>query len=273
MRLKFNMRNMTFCFAAVFIVACWGYQSQAQFGSTQTGGGFGIGNNGNPPEPPEPKKLDAAAAKNAPPVARLDKKIEAHEKIEKALQSKTACEFVKTPLEDVIKYFQKIHKINIQIDKNAFNEEGIDLDEPVEFAADKMSLESALNFILEPLEATYYVANESLVITSETKAEETYTTIVYDVRKLLLAGFAHSELQKAIESVGSGTWEDNGNGGEGTISPVPGCLVIKQTYHSHKVVFELLQLLEKMIDTTNAKTATIKPLVPKPLKTLVPIKK
>ncbi len=253
MRLKFNMRNMTFCFAAVFIVACWGYQSSAQFGSTQTGGGFGIGNNGNPPEPPEPKKLDATAAKNAPPVARLDFKSAAHVKIEKALQSKTECEFVDCPLGDVIEFFQDAHKITITIDKKAIDEGDIDVDEPIDFVTDNMSLKSTLVHILKPLNLYFHIENESLVIATGLEEVDNLVIVVYDVRKLLAAGFEHTGLRAAIAMTASYPSADI-DMGEGEAIPLRGCFVVKQTYHGHKEIFDMLQQLERVVDRKITKT-------------------
>ena len=47
--------------------------------------------------------------------------------IEKALQSPTQLEFVDTPLTNVIDYLKDYHQIEIQLDKKAMEEGGIDI--------------------------------------------------------------------------------------------------------------------------------------------------
>ncbi len=247
-----TVSNIALCFVAVLILTSWCNQNQAQSIPTP------VPLTPQQSAPPKTRKLDITAAKNAPPVARLSKKIKTHEKIEKALQSNTKCKFVQTPLIDVMKQLKEQHGIPIVFDEASLNSEGVDIDESINFIVDSLSLGNALSRILEPLNANYYVANECLIITSSRKERETVTTVVYDVRKLIAAGIKKRELVKAMRTIAaniSGDFVGERQFGyrdqDGRISLLPGCLIIRQSYHSHKKIFDLLQQLERLVERKN----------------------
>jgi hypothetical protein len=120
----------------------------------------------------------------------------AEKKIEEALKSPTAIEFVDTPLKDVVDWLKDYHKIEIQLDKKELESMSVGDDTPVTKNLKGISLRSALKLMLDELGLKYVVHNEVLLLTSPTKAEseEFLTTKVYPVADLVIpiqqAGFS-----------------------------------------------------------------------------------
>ncbi len=203
--------------------------------------------------------LNIAAAKEEFSITTMVEPNSTHEDIEKKLKKPVSVDFNKTPLKDVIKFLTTQLKINVIADAEDIAESNIevDLDEPITFKSTTLSLSSVLKFILKPLGLTYVVTRECLLITTQSIAEETVTTIVYDVRKLTTAGISEADLMEAIQFSTDGLWADDGEGG-GNIIAMPGCLIILQSYHSHKAIIDLLLQLELLIDQSNANLLSVK---------------
>ncbi|MHC4180568.1 MAG: hypothetical protein ACYSWU_23965, partial [Planctomycetota bacterium] len=107
------------------------------------------------------------------------------EKIEKALKEPTDLEFIETPLWDVILYLKKKHKIEIQIDRKALDDVGLDSwITPITKNLKGISLRSALRLTLRDLDLTYVIQDEVLLITTPEEAETRLTTRVYPVGDL-----------------------------------------------------------------------------------------
>ncbi len=110
-------------------------------------------------------------------------------KIEVMLGTPTQLDFIETPLQDVVDYLKDFHHIEIQVDRKACDEAGID---PSTTALSKnlkgISLRSALNLVLGDHELTYLVQDEVLLITTLEDAAGRLTTKVYPVDDVVGAG-------------------------------------------------------------------------------------
>lgn len=113
----------------------------------------------------------------------------AEQKIEVTLRSPTQLDFIETPLQDVVDYLKDFHHIEIQVDRKALDEAGMD---PSTAAITKnlkgISLRSALNLVLGDHELTYLVQDEVLLITTLEDAAGRLTTKVYPVDDVVGAG-------------------------------------------------------------------------------------
>ena len=110
----------------------------------------------------------------------------AEKKIRKALDSPTSLEFTETPLNDVIDYLKDLHNIEIQVDNKALDEAGVASDTAITKSLKGISLRSALRLMLGPLELSYVIKDEVLLITTKEKAENELVTKVYPVADLVL---------------------------------------------------------------------------------------
>lgn len=99
------------------------------------------------------------------------KSIERAERVvRRSLFERSEISLERTSLVDALKFFQEDHRIPIAVDKFALMQEDIDLDAPITLELPAVSIESALNLILEPLKLTFVVENEVLKITTKKAA-------------------------------------------------------------------------------------------------------
>jgi len=110
----------------------------------------------------------------------------AEEKIFTALNADTQIDFIETPLSDVVTFLEDYHKIQIEIDRKALEEVGLDTNTPVTRNLSGISLRSALRLLLRDMDLTYVVQDEVLLITTPEKAESQLVTKVYPVADLVL---------------------------------------------------------------------------------------
>ena len=116
----------------------------------------------------------------------LAKQNSAEKRIEAALKSPTDMEFVELPLDQVIDYLKDYHQIEIQLDKTAMDDVGIETDTPVTKNLKGITLRSGLRLMLRELKLTYVIQDEVLLITTPETAEAHLTTKVYPVADLVL---------------------------------------------------------------------------------------
>lgn len=170
---------------------------------------------------PEPRKL-----------SRCESRI-AH-----ALNEPTSLVFTDTPLNDVVRYLHKLHKIGIQFYQRSLDEAGVANDTPVTCDIQGVPLKSALDRLLKPLDLDYVVRNEVLLITSQETADSILDTEVYPVRDLLpLAGEnSAADFEPLIANIKANSvprsWMADG---PGTIAAFPpkSALVCTQTRRVH----------------------------------------
>jgi general secretion pathway protein D len=91
------------------------------------------------------------------------------------------------PLNEVMDGLSKLAGINIHLDSRGLGQEGVQPDTPITLnLGQEISLESALNLILEPLHLTYMIKDEVLKITSEQIRDGEIVTVVYNVADLVI---------------------------------------------------------------------------------------
>ncbi|WP_298867293.1 hypothetical protein [uncultured Gimesia sp.] len=186
-------------------------------------------------------------------------------------------EYIDTPLEDVIKHFQESLGLSFVVSRKALDEEGISLEDPITISLPKISNQSALDLILKPLDLTYVVERDFVLITTKYNAQEMLKTRVYPVGDYCKTPDDYLALELAIKNASVGKWRypktNAGGGGTGggffqvspqairmqapppvyaegnggTISVVlpSKSLVISQTYQAHEKIVELLNQLRQ----------------------------
>lgn len=114
-----------------------------------------------------------------------------------------------TPLEEVVDYLRTEYEIEILLDNLALDELGLGPDEPIEVNLRNVSLRSALRRMLEPLELTYVIDDEVLLITTEDEALTKLSVKVYPVADLVIP------IPIAQPGGGAGLGGGGGGGGGG----------------------------------------------------------
>lgn len=127
------------------------------------------------------------------------------QKIEKAFAERTQIAFTENPLEEVVKYLEDLHHIEIWIDTTALADEGISTDQPISLVMSGISLQSAMRLILEPLGLDYVIKNEVVAITTRGEADAFMEVRAYDVSHL--QGTTTPELDEIIRgTVSPSSW-------------------------------------------------------------------
>jgi hypothetical protein len=182
-------------------------------------------------------------------------KLSAEQRIEKALNEPTTLEFTETPLSDVVDYLKSLHGIEIQIDRKALDDVGIDTQTPVTRNLTGVSLRSALNLMLRDLNLTYIVENEVLLITTPDASEERFTTRVYPVGDLVVyrdeAGQRWEDYGPLIEAIESSIVPAGSHDGPtgrisgGTFGAAK-VLVVTEPYEVHRHIAKLLEEIREL---------------------------
>lgn len=104
------------------------------------------------------------------------------------LERPVGFEFQAAPLASVAETLTRQLEIDVLVDEDALEEEGIPLDEPITLSVEEVRLKSALKLILEPLNLFAIVRDDALVITSVFEAQEPGSSRpdVFDLRKAVV---------------------------------------------------------------------------------------
>ena len=109
------------------------------------------------------------------------------QEIHDALRTKVEVSFENQPLSEVTDALGRMAGVNVYLDPQGLTAEGVTTDELVSInLIQPISLESALNLILEPLRLSYVIQNEVLRITSEQTRDTDVYSRVYNVADLVI---------------------------------------------------------------------------------------
>jgi hypothetical protein len=184
--------------------------------------------------------------------------------IEAALAQRVPCEFVETPLKDVIEYLRDALKIEIWLDEAGLKDAGTDPEVPVTCNLRGCRVANVLDVILDKQQLTWTIHDEILWITSPMKAEscDFQQTCVYEVGDLVVykdekgeAFDDYAPLMNTItNTVQQKSWLDNGGDGsiEGDSFGAAKVLVVTQSYRVQKKVAALLAQIRAVAGNESA---------------------
>lgn len=189
--------------------------------------------------------------------------------IEESLSNEVAFRFEETPLEDIVESLNDELGFSVVLDRRSLEDVGLDGAVPITIQVEKMSLRSALNLILNDLELTWMIRNESLVISTIEAIEHQMQVRFYDVSDLVdiprfseyytpkRAGDADQLMHVLVATVEPDSWAEVG--GPGNIqSLVMGnatLLVIDQTSDVHFRLREMMGKLRIVLQDAEAQHA------------------
>ncbi len=165
--------------------------------------------------------------------------VSAQANLDKRLIQKTTLTGEARTLEQLLQELCAKHKLKLEIDKASLTEEGIDSSVSISpLQVDGITLASAFNLILEPLQLTYTIDKGTLSIGTRANADKQMLTLTYPLAGL---GAVDPEmLTNSLEVMCSGLWEElDGEGGKITaISPQSATIL--QTKSTHAEIADLL---------------------------------
>ncbi len=176
--------------------------------------------------------------------------------IEAAMASPARFSFVKQPLDKVVQYLEQEYQIEFEIDNSALADKGTRTDEPVTINVTDMTLRSALQTMLRPLDLTWMFRNEAVLITTGSRADEMLETKLYDVSDLVLdtrsSGQNWPDYDSLIETIvaliSPDSWDENGGAGATQKFDTRNIqvLAISQTLPVHAQIADLLSKLRNL---------------------------
>lgn len=160
-----------------------------------------------PAPPAVPLNAQAATAQAAPVNQEFFPELTKIEKLfQERLQEKVTTDFFDTPLQDVMNFYETSSGVDYVIDRLALGDVGLTVDEPVTVAAKNVSLKTALELILEPIDLTYVVDRDVVKITTKEKAADMLKTRVYPVGDLCQTPLDYLLLESVLKNASLGQW-------------------------------------------------------------------
>jgi hypothetical protein len=185
------------------------------------------------------------AVDNAAPAGQSDQEA----KLVAALDSQCELQVAKERLNFVAEYLSSKHEIPILIDHQALRRDGIGHRTPITASIRGKSLRDALESLLDDLELTWRIDNETLQITTKKAANKALDVHVYDIADMQAAGTDSKELIEAIEKLPAIVEQASPDKGNlGTVRAMADVLVICQSDLAHRQIQEMLNDLRSKAD-------------------------
>ncbi|NND97314.1 MAG: sigma-70 family RNA polymerase sigma factor [Pirellulaceae bacterium] len=169
------------------------------------------------------------------------------EEIAKTLQTKCDLDLVEIPLIEMAENIEAKYLVPVRVDDRALEEIGISYEQPVSGRFSNVSLDSALSTMLQDMDLTLTIRDESLVITTIEAAEASLLNRIYWLES---TGFAPGDFNSIIQVIQTtivpDTWE--ALGGSSTMSPlVTGrpAILVSTTYDVHESIDNLFRSLRQ----------------------------
>ncbi len=178
-----------------------------------------------------------------------------HATIREKLMTPIMVEFDRVPLQTALSQLSDKIGTDIRIDEVSLTDVGIPTDEPVTLTMRDKSVETALRFLLQPLELTAVPDLGRLLVTTTEVAEARWQVVLHDVSDVCKSKDQTEQLSRAILNETGGPWEDiDGVGGVIKV-PVSGIMVVRQTEKQLQEVRELLAAYRQAVDISGPQKA------------------
>jgi hypothetical protein len=164
-------------------------------------------------------------------------------------------QFVEVPLEKVTQDIASRYGVQIVLELGALEEAGVGTDTPVTANLRQVTLPVALALVLEPLDLTYVIRDEVMLVTTAEVASQELPTVVYPAADLLQygqpqVGTGQQDFDTLIEvittSVLPNSWDEVGGPATISESAATSSLCISQTRVAHDEILRLLAGLRQL---------------------------
>jgi len=186
----------------------------------------------------------------------------ADSRISKALKRPIPVDFKATPLQDVLAQINAVTGVQIYTDLNELHIAGTDPDQPITIDLKEVTLGQMLDLILNPLDLTYIIKDNHIIIASTDMSECIDMTRVYPVADLLSAPCWKDRVGLFVKTycdlIGESTpiYGDKlplslSDEGAITFSPTGVCFVITAPHKAHRRIEKLFEDLRSAETFTN----------------------
>ncbi|MBI3864156.1 MAG: hypothetical protein HY290_19915 [Planctomycetia bacterium] len=126
----------------------------------------------------------------------LDRVLLADHRIEQKLDRKISVDFRDLPLDDVFSFLGDQLDDNLVIDRARLIEDGVALDQPITLQLRDVSVRQILKAILEPVQLSSVVENESIIVTTAASCADKLRTQIHSARDIVYE--LSPEMQKQL---------------------------------------------------------------------------
>lgn len=182
----------------------------------------------------------------------------AEAKILQSLGDPADVDWTDKPLEEALNDLEDMHGIEIWIDKQSLQDEGIGTDQQVTLQLKGTPLRSCFKLLLEPLGLVYAIEDEVLKITTTTTHATTSVTRVYPVGDLCATADDAKQLLETLEC-GLGLPRDKAGIPRLVISAKMKTLTVRDSYVVQEKVQELILALRDAQAVNMSLQGEIKP--------------
>jgi serine/threonine protein kinase len=180
-----------------------------------------------------------------PPSPARPTRADDHASLDEVLDQSSTCDFAGTSLANALKQLGDRHGIHLGIDERSFQGVGIAPDTPITCKLSGAPLRTLLTLMLREVGLTWTVTPTGIIVTTPREARKTLELIAYDAADLANDG-DYTELIDVIKStIAPDAWTDTG--GPGSVrGSVRGTLDVRQNYHVHRQIEDLLAALQQV---------------------------
>jgi hypothetical protein len=175
------------------------------------------------------------------------------EKILAALSRQTEVAFRDNDLTSAIEHLKEMHDIDIWIDASRLDIDNLN----VTLEISDVPLRSCLNLMLEPLDLTYFIDDDTLKVTSQEIAAAKLITRTYPAGDLFSSLEEATELTVVLEA-GLGLQQQAGIPNPLVISMKSRAIVLRQSHQMHDQLLRLLRTLRE--SNTNERLTQLTPI-------------
>lgn len=173
-----------------------------------------------------------------------------HRELAARLQKRTQADFVETPLDDVVEYLSDAGGVPIVIDRKSLKDLGIKSSAPVSLKS-QAPVAKLLNRILRPLDLTWTIRDEVVLITTHEATEALLDVRLYPIFDLAGRSKDPEENGQQVDglvevitsTVEPDTWDDVGGPGGIEVLTQPFLLAVAQTQAAHEKIERLISAL------------------------------
>ncbi|MEW4563529.1 hypothetical protein AB1K70_13435 [Bremerella sp. JC770] len=161
---------------------------------------------------------------------------------EKLRDAETKIQFIDTRLIEVVAYLEQLHKVPTQIGRMELKRRGIDVEMPITFQIESLTLPAALDLLVRQYELGWYIEGGVLIVTSHADADARLSTRIYKLHQL----DATAAAKVVANSIFPSSWSANGGHADMTVIRDRNVLVVRQNREGHDAIEPLLKALEEM---------------------------
>ncbi|MDA0835605.1 MAG: hypothetical protein O2955_15420 [Planctomycetota bacterium] len=155
------------------------------------------------------------------------------------VNQRISIDFHDTPLNKAIEHIQQQVGVTFTINEVYLHEEGLKQNEIVTLKLTDKPLNVILDRLLSGLAMSWVPQEGGIVITTYTQACDTLTSAIYNVGDLVNNERDARGLSRIVRDCTSGLWEP-GDGDGIMYLPRPNLMIVRQTFHVHLEIMELL---------------------------------